>query len=83
MIGMSALADTEILGHIEFVLCRRCIPRYKKEVQNVIVATCPWEVWYSLKKRYKKRLFVVVSGWFSVEIVFVNRIRLSGLPVVL
>jgi hypothetical protein len=36
---------------MEFVIGRRCIPHYKKEVQNFVVATCPPEVWTSLRKR--------------------------------
>ena len=45
---------------MEFVLCRRCIPHFKKEVENVVVATCPPEVWVGLKMRYVMSWSVVI-----------------------
>jgi len=66
--------EMEIMSQMEFVICRRCIPHFKKEVSGFVVAVCPLEVWMSLKMIFSaqctpeaystKRKYVPKSGWY-------------------
>ena len=42
----------QVMNSIEFLVCRRALPHYKKEVDAFVVGVCPVEVWASLRKRY-------------------------------
>ena len=73
------LVTKQILSHMEFFLVRRCIPHFKKELMGVVLATCPPEVWLSLKYRYACRFLLqfphsVYSNYYMLIVVFAESI---------